>query len=232
MPGLRNPAGKDTLIGCTSMNTDRAIELAVELQEQAWNLQAEGKLGQAATACGKALLLLQESGAADSPDAANLLNDLAEIESERQNFQEALVLTERAQSIEDRLGNGFAGEGAAQIRARTMGLIGEICRLRGDFASAALAQSCAEAVCASAKIIKAKIMRFIYSPLRFDLVDKRPTQVLSHPRCPKRLIISALPRPIQSLRGSTSSQHQATNKRCVRNEALRGVNSSLAAFGY
>jgi tetratricopeptide (TPR) repeat protein len=131
------------------MNTDRAIELAVELQEQAWNLQAEGKLGEAATACGKALLLLEESGAAHSPDAANLLNDLAEIESERQNFQEALVLTERAQSIEDRLGNGFAGEGAAQIRARTMGLIGEICRLRGDFASAEVSLKAALSIVAA-----------------------------------------------------------------------------------
>jgi tetratricopeptide (TPR) repeat protein len=149
MPGLRDSAGKDTLIGCTSMNTDRAIELAVELQALAWNLQAEGKLGEAATACGKALLLLEESGAADSPDAANLLNDLAEIESERQNFQEALVLTERAQSIEDRLGNGFAGEGAAQIRARTMGLIGEICRLRGDFVSAEVSLKAALSIVAA-----------------------------------------------------------------------------------
>jgi tetratricopeptide (TPR) repeat protein len=114
------------------MNTDRPVEL----QEQAWNLQAEGKLEEAATAVAKALLLLEESGEANSLDAANLLNDLAEIESERQNFQDALVLAERAHSIEDQLGDGFAGEGAVQIRARTMGLIGEICRVRGDFVCA------------------------------------------------------------------------------------------------
>ena len=114
------------------MNTERAVEL----QEQAWNLQAEGKLDEAATAVRKALLLLEESGEANSPDAANLLNDLAEIESERQSFQDALVLAERAHSIEDQLGDGFAGEGAAQIRARTMGLIGEICRMLGDFVRA------------------------------------------------------------------------------------------------
>ena len=52
----------------------------------------------------KALLLLEESGEANSPDAANLLNDLAEIENERQSFQDALVLAERAHSIEDQLG--------------------------------------------------------------------------------------------------------------------------------
>jgi tetratricopeptide (TPR) repeat protein len=134
MPGLRDSAGKDTSGRRTPMNTNG--ELAVELQEQAWSLQAEGKLEQAAAAVGKALLLLEESDEANSPDAANLLNDLAEIESERQNFQDALALAERAHSIEDQLGEGFAGEGAAQIRARTMGLIGEICRMRGDFVRA------------------------------------------------------------------------------------------------
>jgi tetratricopeptide (TPR) repeat protein len=114
------------------MNTERAVEL----QEQAWNLQAEGKLDEAASAVLKALLLLEESGEASSPDAANLLNDLAEIESERQNFHDALALAERAQLVEDKLGDSFAGEGAAQIRARTMGLIGEICRTRGDYVRA------------------------------------------------------------------------------------------------
>jgi tetratricopeptide (TPR) repeat protein len=111
-------------------------ESAVELQERAWNLQAEGKLEEAAAAMGQALLLLEESGEANSPDAANLLNDLAEIENERQNFQDALVLAERAHSIEDQLGDSFAEEYAAQIRARTMGLIGEICRTLGDFVRA------------------------------------------------------------------------------------------------
>ena len=116
------------------MNTNG--ELAVELQEQAWNLQAEGKLDEAATAVRKALLLLEESGEANSPDAANLLNDLAEIEIERQSLQDALLVAERAHSIEGQLGGSFAGEDAAQIRARTMGLIGEICRMLGDFVRA------------------------------------------------------------------------------------------------
>jgi tetratricopeptide (TPR) repeat protein len=116
------------------MNTNG--ELAAELQEQAWSLQAKGKLEEAAAAVGKALLLLEESGEANSPDAANLLNDLAEIESERQNFQDAWVLAERAHSIEDQLGDSLAGEDAAQIRATTMGLIGEICRMRGDLVRA------------------------------------------------------------------------------------------------
>ena len=45
------------------------------------------------------------------------------------------MLAERAHSIEDQLGDSFAGEGAAQI-ARTTGLIGEICRMLGDFGRA------------------------------------------------------------------------------------------------
>jgi tetratricopeptide (TPR) repeat protein len=114
------------------MNT----EGAVELQEQAWSLQAEGRLEEAAIACGKALQLLEESGELDSPDTANLLNDLAEIENELQNFETALVLAKRAQAIEDILGGRFAGEAAAQVRARTSALIGEICRMRGDYVAA------------------------------------------------------------------------------------------------
>lgn len=114
------------------MNADRAVEL----REQAWNLQVQGKLDEAATVVREALLILEESGEANSPDGANLLNDLTEIENERQSFQDALVLAERAQSIEDQLGDVFAGKGRAQIRARTMGLIGETCRMLGDFVRA------------------------------------------------------------------------------------------------
>lgn len=114
------------------MNTDRTVEL----QEQAWNLQAEGKLEEAAIVCREALRLLEESGERDSADAANLLNDLAEIENERQRFATALALAERAHAIEEALGDQFAGESAAHVRARTLELIGEICRMSGDFVRA------------------------------------------------------------------------------------------------
>ena len=75
------------------------IERAIELQEQSWTLQAEGKLDEASCACREALRLIDLSEGANSPDVANLLNDLAEIEQERQNFAEALALAERARSI-------------------------------------------------------------------------------------------------------------------------------------
>lgn len=112
------------------------LESAVELQERAWSLQAEGKLDEAAIACGEALRLLEEAGERESPDAANLLNDLADIENERQNFKTALVLAESAQAIEQSLGDQFMGEAAARVRACTMGLIGEIHRKTGDYARA------------------------------------------------------------------------------------------------
>ena len=144
------------------MNTGRAIEL----QEQAWSLQAEGKLEEALLACRQALRIMEEAEGPDSPDVANLLNDLAEIEEQRQNFAAALALAGRARAIEDVLGrprpdgrgwkwrpspapeggghvisenapgDRFAGETAARIRARTLALLGTIRRVQGDYAGA------------------------------------------------------------------------------------------------
>jgi tetratricopeptide (TPR) repeat protein len=110
-----------------------ASERAAVLQERAWELQAEGELDKAAAACLKALRGLDSAGESDSPDAANLLNDLAEVEGERQNPGAALSWALRAQDIENRLGNQFRGELAAQIRARTLKLIGEALRVQGEY---------------------------------------------------------------------------------------------------
>jgi hypothetical protein len=71
------------------------VARAVELQEQSWTLEAEGKLDEASCACREALRLMECAEGRDSPDVANLLNDLAEIEQERQNFAEALALAMR-----------------------------------------------------------------------------------------------------------------------------------------
>jgi tetratricopeptide (TPR) repeat protein len=113
-----------------------SIERAIELQELSWNLQAEGKLDEASELCREALHLMEQSDGMDSPDVANLLNDLAEIEQERQNFEEALALAERARSIQDRLGERFTGEVAARIRVKTLALIGGTRRIQGDYAHA------------------------------------------------------------------------------------------------
>jgi tetratricopeptide (TPR) repeat protein len=112
------------------------VERAIQLQEQSWRLQAEGKLEEASSRCREALHLMVLADGMDSPDVANLLNDLAEIEQERQNFRRALALAEHARSVEDRLGERFTGEAAAGIRIRTLGLAGAIRRMQGVYRQA------------------------------------------------------------------------------------------------
>ena len=113
-----------------------SVGQAIELQERAWALQAEGKLDDARQACQQALGLMEKSEGPDSPDVANLLNDLADIETERQNFAEAFVLAERAQAIASRLGDLFSGEDAARIQLKTLELLGMIHRMLGNYAQA------------------------------------------------------------------------------------------------
>ncbi len=114
------------------MNVDRAVAL----QEQAWSLQAEGKLEEALAACREALRLMEECEGPVSPDVANLLNDLTEIENERQNFQTALALAERALIIEDAWGDDSSDETTARIRLRTLGFAGTIQCTQGYYQSA------------------------------------------------------------------------------------------------
>ena len=89
-------------------------------------VQTEGELDEAAAACIEALRLLDSAGQSDSPDAANLLNDLAEIESERQNASAAFSWARRAQDIENRLADQFCGVLATRIRARTLKLMAKL----------------------------------------------------------------------------------------------------------
>jgi tetratricopeptide (TPR) repeat protein len=79
---------------------------------------------------------MEESEGPDSPDVANLLNDLADIETERQNFALALALAERAQAVISHLGDRFSGEDAVRIRLKTLELLGTIRRTLGDYAHA------------------------------------------------------------------------------------------------
>jgi tetratricopeptide (TPR) repeat protein len=111
-------------------------ERAIELQERAWALQAEGRLAEASQVMQEALHLIEEEDGLETPDVANLLNDLSEIESDRQNFDAALSLAKRAHAIEETLGDGFGGASAARIRIRTCSQLGEIRRMRGDYGCA------------------------------------------------------------------------------------------------
>jgi len=109
------------------------LERALELQSRAWTLQAEGKLDDAFSACFEALQLTERCEGPDSPDVANLLNDLAEIERDRQKFPAALGSAERALAIEKAKANLFTGETAARIRLKTLALLGELRRVQGDY---------------------------------------------------------------------------------------------------
>ena len=113
-----------------------SLERAFELQEHAWNLQAENRLDEAFEACQEALCLMEECEGSSSPDVANLLVDLAEIENDRQNFKAALALAVRAQAIEDALGEQFTGETAVLIRARTFNMLGDVRRVLGEYIKA------------------------------------------------------------------------------------------------
>jgi tetratricopeptide (TPR) repeat protein len=126
-----------------------SVEWAIKLQEQAWNLQAAGRLEDAVIACREALRLVEESEGPDSPDVANLLNDLADIEAERQEFPTALALAERAQAIAHRLSDDLTGQDASRIRVRTSQLLGRIRRTLGDYERAEIDLKLALAVAAA-----------------------------------------------------------------------------------
>lgn len=113
-----------------------SVDRAIELQQQAWNLQAEGRLDEAFDVCCEALRLIEVCEGSQSPDAANLLNDLAELQCDRQDFVAAMTFADRARAIVDALGDRFTGEDAARIRIKTFGLLGELQRIQGDYDNA------------------------------------------------------------------------------------------------
>src|SRR5260370_36656433 len=97
-----------------------SVERAIALQEQAWSLQVSGRNDEAFVVCQEALRLIEESEGPDSPDEANLLNDLAEIEQDRQHFPAALTLAERASAVEASLADGFSAHAAGRVRGHTL----------------------------------------------------------------------------------------------------------------
>jgi tetratricopeptide (TPR) repeat protein len=113
-----------------------SLARALELQTRSWALQAEGRLDEAFDACLEALRLIEQWEGSDSPDVANLLTDLAEIERDRGRLGAALALAERAGSIEARWHDAPADETAARLRIRTRGLLGTMRRMLGDYTRA------------------------------------------------------------------------------------------------
>ena len=73
--------------GDAPASTDRAVAL----QQHSWELQAAGQLDEACRAAYDALALIERVEGAHSPDVANLLNDLAELECDREDLDAHLV---------------------------------------------------------------------------------------------------------------------------------------------
>jgi tetratricopeptide (TPR) repeat protein len=140
-----------------------SVETAIFLQEQAWSLQAEGRLDEARIACREALRRMEEADGPESADVANLLGDLAEIENERQEFETALALAGRAEVVLDSLWGRLDGETATRLRIRIQGLLGSIRRTLGDYEAAetgllgALTEAMAGFGAASAEAVEARI---------------------------------------------------------------------------
>jgi tetratricopeptide (TPR) repeat protein len=109
-----------------------SLAIAVELQLKGWGLHAQGNLDEARRCCRDALRLVEHAEGEHSPDVSNLLNDLAEIESDRQEYKVALELATRARAIHARLGAAFSGDDAVRVRIRTCSLMGELRRLLGQ----------------------------------------------------------------------------------------------------
>jgi tetratricopeptide (TPR) repeat protein len=78
---------------------DSLFERVGALQDWAWALQADGRLEEAHVACMKAFALLAGAGLGDTPDAANILADAADVQRDRGYVRDALAHAQRARSI-------------------------------------------------------------------------------------------------------------------------------------
>jgi tetratricopeptide (TPR) repeat protein len=108
----------------------------LELQERAWQLQAGGRLDEALDVACRALQAVERTDGPESVDAANLLNDLAEIETERRNFSAALDLAQRARTIERTREHRFKTEVRSRICLKTLELLGNLHQTLGDYPQA------------------------------------------------------------------------------------------------
>jgi tetratricopeptide (TPR) repeat protein len=112
------------------------IEQAIAMQEKALKLLGRGKLGEARDLIAKALEIFELIEGKNTPDVANLLNDLADLEDKLGHLDVALKLAERSLAITTALGRKFTGVDAAIIRARANTIMGTVHRERGDYAKA------------------------------------------------------------------------------------------------
>ena len=111
-----------------------SLEHALEMQERSWQLESEGRLDEAACALREAIGLMEVAEGSQSPDVANLLNELGAIENDRGDFDSAIRVGERAWQILVALGGELTGEEATQIRVRTLTVLGAACRSNALYA--------------------------------------------------------------------------------------------------
>ncbi len=109
------------------------IEHAIELQDKGWTLVHKGKIADGLTQIEEALRFFELIEGEDSPDVANLLNDVAEIENSLERFKLAIAHATRSMEITAKLGRKFNGEDAARIRARSRTILGTVHRELGDY---------------------------------------------------------------------------------------------------
>jgi tetratricopeptide (TPR) repeat protein len=103
---------------------------AIELQEEAWSLQVRSNFEGAALACHRALrLVARDRQPGWELDLANLLNDLAGIELERQDFPSAWALARHSLAI---CGRSVNGDGAL-IRINALELQGLVATALGNY---------------------------------------------------------------------------------------------------
>ena len=109
------------------------IENAIKLQDTGWTLVHKGKIADGLKQIEEALRLFELIEGSESPDVANLLNDIAEIENNLERFKLAITHATRSMEITDKLGRKFTGEDAARIRARSRTILGTVHRELGDY---------------------------------------------------------------------------------------------------
>ncbi len=101
------------------------------LQADAWALQARGSFDEAAEVLRRALHLADTGAGPQSPDTANLLADLAEVEHERGALESAQRAAEHALQIVV-VARADAHE-LALLRIRILTVLGAVLRTRGEF---------------------------------------------------------------------------------------------------
>jgi tetratricopeptide (TPR) repeat protein len=111
------------------MNTTRAMEL----QESAWACHSRGELDQARDLTLEALRLVQTVEGPASHDAANLLNELAELELDRADLGGAWAFARQAHEVEVGWRDAPSSDDATRIRVKTSSVLGSIRQAQGRY---------------------------------------------------------------------------------------------------